>query len=77
MRESIVHPLEPFFDRDSKILILGTMPSPKSRDPAFITDTRKTVSGVSWRLFFAKRYPKPIQIKRIFFGVITLPYGMF
>ncbi len=35
MRESIVHSLEPIFDRDSKILILGTMPSPKSRESGF------------------------------------------
>lgn len=35
MRESIIHPLEPFYDKDSKILILGTMPSPKSRETGF------------------------------------------
>lgn len=31
MAEWIDHPFEPFFDAGSRILILGTMPSPKSR----------------------------------------------
>lgn len=29
---NIVHPLEPIFDENSRVLILGTMPSPKSRE---------------------------------------------
>lgn len=28
----IVHPLKPIYNKDSKILILGTMPSVKSRE---------------------------------------------
>lgn len=28
----MIHPLEPVYDADSRILILGTMPSPKSRE---------------------------------------------
>ncbi len=36
MISSIVrHPLEPVYDRNSRILILGTMPSPKSREYGF------------------------------------------
>lgn len=31
----IIHPLEPIFDAHSKILILGTMPSPQSRARGF------------------------------------------
>ena len=31
----IVHPLEPVFDASSRVLILGTMPSPKSREAGF------------------------------------------
>lgn len=31
----VVHPLEPVFDGDSRVLILGTMPSPKSRETGF------------------------------------------
>ena len=33
--KTIVHPLEPIWSQSSKILFLGTMPSPKSRDEAF------------------------------------------
>lgn len=31
----VVHPLEPVFDASSRVLILGTMPSPKSREAGF------------------------------------------
>lgn len=31
----VVHPLEPVFDEHSRVLILGTMPSPKSRETGF------------------------------------------
>lgn len=33
--ERVVHPLEPVFDRHSRILILGTMPSVRSRAAGF------------------------------------------
>lgn len=33
--ETVIHPLPPFFERDAEILILGTMPSPKSRELNF------------------------------------------
>lgn len=33
--EHITHTIEPVFDTDSRILILGTMPSPKSRETQF------------------------------------------
>ena len=35
MREIVTHILEPVYDKHSKILILGTMPSPKSREFGF------------------------------------------
>jgi len=31
----VCHPLDPIYDKDSKVLILGTMPSPKSREVGF------------------------------------------
>jgi double-stranded uracil-DNA glycosylase len=31
----IIHPLAPVWDKDSTVLILGTMPSPKSREAGF------------------------------------------
>ena len=33
--QHVVHPLEPVFDRESRVLLLGTMPSPKSREVGF------------------------------------------
>jgi len=35
MSELVIHPIEPVFDENSRILILGTMPSPKSREAMF------------------------------------------
>ncbi|MEG0803969.1 MAG: DNA-deoxyinosine glycosylase, partial [Pygmaiobacter sp.] len=35
MAEQIVHPLQPIYDEHSRVLILGTMPSPASRAAAF------------------------------------------
>lgn len=35
MSELVVHPLEPVFDENSRVLVLGTMPSPKSREYGF------------------------------------------
>ena len=32
IEEKIIHPLNPIFDKNSKVLILGTMPSVKSRE---------------------------------------------
>jgi len=35
VREQVIHPLQPIFNADSKVLILGTMPSPVSRQQSF------------------------------------------
>ncbi len=35
MPQQIIHTFEPIYDHSSKILILGTMPSPKSRENGF------------------------------------------
>ncbi|WP_024622102.1 DNA-deoxyinosine glycosylase [Metaclostridioides mangenotii] len=35
MLDKITHTIEPVYDENSKILILGTMPSPKSREVGF------------------------------------------
>lgn len=33
--DRVIHPLQPLFDEKSRVLVLGTMPSPKSRERAF------------------------------------------
>ena len=35
MTEHIVHPIPPLYDADSRVLILGSFPSVKSREAAF------------------------------------------
>ena len=35
MKEHIIHPIPPFYDKDSTILILGSFPSVKSREQMF------------------------------------------
>ena len=35
MKETILHPFEPIYNEASRVLILGTIPSPKSRDLMF------------------------------------------
>ncbi len=35
MRQTIAHPIPPLYDKNSRVLILGTMPSPVSRERAF------------------------------------------
>jgi len=35
MTEHVVHPLPPVVDGESRVLLLGTMPSPKSRETGF------------------------------------------
>ena len=35
MSQTVIHPLPPLIWPDSRILILGTMPSPRSRAEAF------------------------------------------
>ncbi len=32
---TVVHPLDPLFNEHSRVLVLGTMPSPKSREKSF------------------------------------------
>ena len=35
MKQHIIHPIKPFYDKDSTILILGSFPSVKSREQMF------------------------------------------
>jgi len=35
MRETVVHPLPPVYDAHSRVLVLGSMPSPRSRQEGF------------------------------------------
>ena len=45
----------PVYDENSKILILGSFPSVKSREVNFSTAIRRTASGRSWRACWLRR----------------------
>lgn len=62
----IVHPIEPVFDKNSKILILGSFPSVRSREEGFFYGHKqnrfwKVVSAV-----FEEEVPKTIPQKKVF-----------
>ncbi|MCH3943627.1 MAG: DNA-deoxyinosine glycosylase [Atopobiaceae bacterium] len=48
--EVVVHPLEPIFDEASRVLVLGTMPSPKSREASFYYGNPQ---NRFWRVLYA------------------------
>ncbi|MCR5403897.1 MAG: DNA-deoxyinosine glycosylase [Butyrivibrio sp.] len=60
----IVHPIEPIYYKDSKILILGSFPSVKSREEGFFYGHKqnrfwKVISGI-----FEEDEPKTIEEKK-------------
>ena len=63
MKETVVHPFDPIYDRDSKVLILGTIPSPKSREQNFYYGHPQ---NRFWRIMsdiFAEKMPLTIPEK--------------
>ena len=70
MIERVLHPLEPVSDAGSRVLLLGTMPSPKSREAGFYYAHpqnrfwrvlaalwgEETPAGTQERLAFARRH---------------------
>lgn len=66
MKEHIIHPIPPFYDKDSRILILGSFPSVKSREQKFFyghPQNRfwKVIAGV-----FEDEVPETIEDKKAF-----------
>lgn len=51
-RQKIVHPIPPLYDKDSKILILGSFPSVKSREEAFLRASAESFLEAFSRYFF-------------------------
>ena len=65
-REYITHPIPPFYDKESKILILGSFPSVKSREEGFFYGNPfnrfwKVLSGV-----FGSLIPTTVDEKKAF-----------
>ncbi len=62
----IVHPIPPLFDKDSRILILGSFPSVKSREAGFFYGHPQ---NRFWRVtsaVFAEAVPQTIEEKKSF-----------
>ena len=77
MSESVIHPLPPLFDANSRVLILGTMPSPKSRQNGFYYAHPQ---NRFWRVLaavFCESMPIGNQDRASFATVIISLYGMF
>ena len=66
MTEHIVHPFEPFFRADSKILIVGSLPSVKSRENGFYYGHPQNRFWKMLAQIFAESMPISIEEKQQF-----------
>lgn len=64
--EHVTHTFGPVYDVDSKILILGSMPSVKSRSSSFIMGIRRTGSGKFSRQSLGKQCRRRSRKREIF-----------
>ena len=65
-RQKIIHPIPPLYDKDSKILILGSFPSVKSREEAFFYGHKQ---NRFWKLLagiLSEKYPESVEEKKDF-----------
>ena len=69
------HPIAPVWDETSRILILGSFPSVKSREANFFTGIRRTVSGACWPPYSAAISRKARKKKSAFCSRITSRSG--
>ena len=61
-----VHPISPVFDRDSKVLILGSFPSVKSREAGFFYGHPQNRFWKVTAAVFGEDVPRTIEEKRAF-----------
>lgn len=66
MKEKIIHPFKPVYDKNSKILILGSLPSPKSREQGFYYGHPQNRFWKVLALVFEKPVPLTIEEKTLF-----------
>ena len=64
----IEHPIEPFYNANSKILILGSFPSIKSREQLFFYGHPQNRFWNVISKVFNSDIPKSIEEKKIFHG---------
>lgn len=66
--ERIVHPFPPFYQADSRILILGSFPSVKSREQHFFYGHPQNRFWKVTAAVFGYAVPQSIEEKRLFLG---------
>lgn len=64
--EHIVHTIEPVFDENSRVLILGTFPSPKSRKEMFFYGNPRNRFWSVISAVFGEELPKTTDERRAF-----------
>lgn len=65
-REHIVHPIAPVFDEASRVLILGTLPSPASRAFGFYYGHKQNLFWPLLADLFTEPVPDDIQARKAF-----------
>ena len=63
-RQKIIHPIPPLYDKDSKILILGSFPSVKSREEAFFYGHKQNRVWKVLAALFQEPIPETIDEKK-------------
>ena len=64
--DRIFHPIAPLYDKRSKILVLGSFPSVKSREQKFFYGHPQNRFWPLWALLFSEDCPKTVEEKRDF-----------
>lgn len=64
--DRIFHPIAPLYDEKSKILVLGSFPSVKSREQKFFYGHPQNRFWPLWALLFSEDCPKTVEEKRDF-----------
>ena len=66
MLQHIVHPIPPFYDETSKILVLGSFPSVKSRESGFFYGHPQNRFWKVMAALFSEELPKTVPEKAAF-----------
>lgn len=66
MKDHIIHPIPPFYDEDSRILILGSFPSVKSREQMFFYGHPQNRFWKVIALVFEDEVPVTVPEKKVF-----------
>ena len=73
---TVTHPIPPVFDSASRILILGSFPSVKSREGHFFYHHPQNRFWKTWPEFSRFRFQAVLMRKRNFSSPTILPSGM-